>query len=655
MKDLPSPPEIGLIVMIMLLAFILRAGWHETAPGGWRDDELSNALVVSQHVLDGEVQLYYDDASGHEGLYHWMQAATMALFGPGVWGVRGTSMLLGAASVLLTYLLARRMYDPRVALLAAFLLAVSFWGMMYSRSGQRHILVTTTTLLGFWTLWSALPGDDEESDQPRWILFALAGAVTGIGFYSYFASRGVPLIVLAWLIAMAVLNRAYAVRVWRGVLLALGVAALLVIPLVIVLQGQPEAEARVKELALPIYDAQNGDFSTLGQYTLTTLSMFTHNGDDEALYNIPHRPVFGPLAGLLFWAGVILSLWWAFGLRRDPASAFLLLWLGAGLAPGVLSVPAASLGHTILAQSPTMILVAVAVITGIDALGERLPGVDGRVLLAAGVLLVGGWEAYRGIHDYYVIWPGDDFMRVLHHSDVVSAARAANAGGLTSERLAVAGYLTEPWDGQAVEVTLDDATVSALRWNPQYTRLYPAGGGFALVPAYLSDSWGVAELIPLIDSPYLYGMPNPPEWPGEPLEDFTNGLDLMAVSEITINKDGIAELTTTWQARDSLDLPSYALYSKPPAPGENANPRLAIFVHVLDETGSWAAGSDGLWIDPYTLQAGDVFTQRHTLDISGLASGRYSISAGLYDPVGGARVLTGDGSDYTVLRLDWER
>lgn len=655
MKDLSRPLEIGLIAVIVLLAFFLRAAWHESSPGGWRDDELSNALVVSGHVLDGEVQIYYDDASGHEGLYHWMQAATMALFGPGVWGVRGVSILLGTASVLLTYLLARQMYDPRVALLAAFLLAVSFWGLMYSRSGQRHVFVTTTTLLGFWALWSALPGADEEPNQPRWSMYALAGAATGIGFYSYFASRGVPLIMIAWLIAMAVLNRAYAGRVWRGILAATTVAVLLAIPLVVVLQQQPEAEARIEELALPIYDAQNGDFSTLGQYTLTTLSMFTHDGDDESLYNIPHRPAFGLLGGLLFWAGVIFSLWWAFGPRRDPASAFLLLWLGAGLAPGMLSVPAASLGHTILAQSPTMILVALAVVNASDALNERLPNIDRRILLISGVLLVGGWEAARGLRDYYVNWPQDDFMRVLHHSDVVSAARAAEAGELTSGRLAVAGYLTEPWDGQAVDVTLGDDTISPLRWNPQYARLYPAEGGFALVPAYLSDSWGTADLIPLIDSPYLYGMPAPPELPGESLEDFTNGLDLMAVSDLTIREDGNASLTTTWRAKRPLDLPPYILFSKPPAPGENADPRLAIFVHVMDADGQWAAGADGLWVDPYTLRTGDVFIQWHTLDVSGLPPGRYSIRAGLYDPVSGMRILTEEGADHTVMLDEWAR
>jgi hypothetical protein len=42
----------------------------------------------------------------------------------------------------------------------------------------------------------------------------------------------------------------------------------------------------------------------LSRYSLITLGMFTHEGDEEWLYNIPHRPVFGIVGGILFWAGV---------------------------------------------------------------------------------------------------------------------------------------------------------------------------------------------------------------------------------------------------------------------------------------------------------------------------------------------------------------
>ncbi|MEJ2149271.1 MAG: glycosyltransferase family 39 protein, partial [Chloroflexota bacterium] len=398
--------EVALVLCITLLALGLRAVGHWYAPRGWREDELSNALVVSQHVREGELRLYYDDASGHEGLYHWLQAGTMAVFGPGVWGIRGVSILLGTAAVALTYLLARRLFDWPTAAIAALLLAFSFWSLMYSRSGQRHISVTVTTLLSFYLMWRAVRRQDM-AEQSRGVVYhapmrnyLLAGVALGVGFYTYFAARGVPLIVIAWGVYLFLWARPLWRKTWRGLLVMLAVAALLAAPLVVILLRQPEAEARVAELAQPIDDARQGDFSTLGRYALTTLSMFTHDGDDEVLYNVPHRPVFGPLGALLFWAGVGLALVRSFGPSRDERHAFLLLWLGAGLAPGALSVPAASLGHTILAQPVAMIFPALALGEGARWLVKAGRPQQARAALLAGAMVLVGWEGARGIHDY---------------------------------------------------------------------------------------------------------------------------------------------------------------------------------------------------------------------------------------------------------------
>ena len=58
--------ELGLIVAITFFAFGLRLWQLEATPPGWRDDEIINSLVISQHVLDGDLAVYYADASGHE-------------------------------------------------------------------------------------------------------------------------------------------------------------------------------------------------------------------------------------------------------------------------------------------------------------------------------------------------------------------------------------------------------------------------------------------------------------------------------------------------------------------------------------------------------------------------------------------------------------
>jgi hypothetical protein len=82
--------------------------------------------------------------------------------------------------------------------------------------------------------------------------------------------------------------------------------------------------------------------------------MFHATGDPEWLYNIAGRPLFNLPGALLFALGVGIALWrW-----RQPRAALLFLWLALGLAPACVSIPAASLSHTIAAQPAVYLLVA---------------------------------------------------------------------------------------------------------------------------------------------------------------------------------------------------------------------------------------------------------------------------------------------------------
>ncbi len=668
--------SLVLALGILLVAIVLRVGWHWYAPHGWREDELSNALVVSQHVLAGDVRLYYDDASGHEGLYHWLQAGTMALFGPGAAGIRGVSIACGVLEVLLLYLLAREMFNPRVAVIAALALAISFWGLMYSRSGQRHISVTVMALAAFYFLWRALhPTEESPSYFGFRILdfefrflsfnFLLAGLSLGVGFYTYFASRGVPLILLAFVVYLAIWQRSVLNKAWRGLLVTGLIAGAMGLPLFLILQANPEAEARVSELAAPIEAAREGDFSLIGGYALQTLSMFTHDGDPEVLYNVPNRPVFGPVGGGLFWGGVLWAAVQALG-RRDERCALLLLWLFAGLAPGALSMPPASLGHTILAQPAAMMMPALA----LDALWTRWRKIG--IALAAVFL---AWEGVRGPCDYFLVWPTDSFNRVLHHSDLHEAAVLLNAEPEDVRDVVIGSYLLEQWDQQVMRLDLDPSREWRVRaFEPRSAMLYPAGDGTArwVLPAYLRDSWAESYLLdPLpMSTPYAYyrdtssfsalfeveGDSIAPQESGVETRHavslqtrFDNGLALLAVSEITREGDVLA-LVTAWEVGEALTLPERPLFSKPPAPGQDDTPRLAIFVQLLDDAGQRVTGWDGLGIDPYTLYPGDRFLQRHDIPMQDVAPGEYTVVVGLYNPMTGERHRDAlSGQDHVVL------
>ncbi len=318
--------EFWLIVAITFMAFVLRLWQLGHFPPGWRDDELINSLVISQKVLDGDLAVYYADASGHEALYHALNAAMLGLFGANWVGIRLLSAFLGTLAVPLTYLLGRKLFGRSVGLVAAAGLAFSFWGLMYGRFGLRHITMPVLVTAAFYFFWRGFEKRDrtlrlrsgqglEIRDFRRSISnypitnYLITGVFISLGFYTYFAGRGVPLILLAFMGVVWLLARPRFYKNWRGWVVMLVGTAVLAIPLIFTLQAQPEAEGRVGELAVPLVEARAGNFEPLQEYVVTTLGMFHATGDDEWLYNIPNRPLFGTVGAIFFWGGVLLALW----------------------------------------------------------------------------------------------------------------------------------------------------------------------------------------------------------------------------------------------------------------------------------------------------------------------------------------------------------
>ena len=222
--------------LITLLGFGLRVWALESFPPGWRDDELIESLVISRNILGGDLAFYYADASGHEALYHALNAVFLALFGPTGLGIRLLSAVLGTLAVPLTYALGRRLFGAAVGLSAATLLAVSFWGLMYSRVGIRHSLTPVLALVAFFWFWKAMEAGrgagvqgsrgDKSAPAPLHprspaplLPFAASGLFLGLGFHSYFASRGAPLVPAAFVGYLLLVAPGRLRGKWRGCLL----------------------------------------------------------------------------------------------------------------------------------------------------------------------------------------------------------------------------------------------------------------------------------------------------------------------------------------------------------------------------------------------------------------------------------------------------
>ena len=704
-------------VVVTLLAFGLRVVALANVPPGWRDDELIETLVISRNILGGDLRFYYPDASGHEALYHALNALFLAWFGPGALGIRLLSAFLGTLAVPLTYALARRLFGPAVALTAAALLAVSFWGLMYSRVGIRHVTTPVLALAAFWAFWQAMMADGRPpttdrrqkwgreqnalpwnlepgtwnllgqrsavSGRPSVVFFAAAGLFLGLGFHSYFASRGAPLIPLAFLGYVALVAPGVLRRSWRGLLVMAGVAALVALPLTLAIAAQPAAEARVGELALPLTEALAGDFGRLLDHAAAALLMPHAAGDPEWLYNVPGRPLFGPVVAIAFWLGVALAAWSAIkgiikrkestdytdytdlrGLQSVKSvdafsSAFVLIWWLVGISPSVLSVPPASLGHAILAQPAFYILAALPVgaLAGWARLSGRRRGAAAGLLAA---LLV-GLTAARDLPAYFGEWPARGMVRYLYRADVDDVADFVlrDPTAPWPADFGITGLLAGPWDREALELELGGRDDVRPRWyDPRRALLLWPDVSFAGYPGVESPYAAVFEPLPQdsqLPGDYILSRVAPPVTPtldgqvvlNEAPQCFANGLCWSAA----VYDAAGGWLEVQWQVERALDLPPLPLISNPPPPGVYAGPRLTVFAQLVGPDGAFLIGDDGLWVDPQTLHAGDVFLQRHALPTP--AGGQAAaVLFGLYDPMTGERILTVDGADHVRLEIE---
>ncbi len=648
---------------LTLVAWGLRLVALESAPPGWRDDELIHIHTLSGELFNGHFPLYFTGASGHEPLYHYLNAGLHAVLGYNVLSGHLLAVWCGTLAVPLTFKLTQRLFGFLPATLAALALSTSFWSLMYSRFALRQISLPLLTLAAFYLLWRLLSDRPPARSAIRPAF--LAGLALGASLYTYPASRVLPALVAIMALYLVLFHRDVFRRTWRALALALIVVLVLALPLAsAIAHGASEAaaqgigaDARLVELARPIRALRDGDPDPLLENIWLTLGMFHATGDPEALYNIPDRPVFNLVDGALFWAGVLICMWrW-----RTPRYFFLLLWLGAGLSPTVLSVPPASLSHSILIQPLAYLLPALALTEGYRWLQTRFKLTTQAPLWVAAALVFLLPTAYRDLRDYFVRWPRLSYVRFLYRADYRDAARYLDEQS-ESRDWAVGSLLMGPWDRLALDVDVQRDDLTLRLFNPQRALLYPTGlePGAVLLPSYPPPAPSIERLLRQ-DNPTDPGHPRPTlttyrlatraEWQNAPLAQFDNGLDLVAVVwEALPPPEPGQEMTllTYWMVAAPLQLPPMPLVANPPPPGIYAGPRLAVFAHLLAADGTLVAGDDGLWVDPLTLRPGDRFIQIHHFAWPAQPlPGSYTVEMGLYDPFNGERWLARSETDLT--------
>ena len=187
-----------LLVIIVTLAFLLRFWQLAKIPVGFNDDEAAfgyNAYSILKTGRDEWGRLLPFPAFESFGDwklsgYFYLTVISEAIFGLNEFATRFPSALFGVAAVFTTYLLATRLFNKRMGLLASLLLAISPWHIVASRNAfESDLLVFFTSLAAYFFL--------KFEDNKKYLLVSLV--IFCASFYIYRSSWVfVPLFVL-WL------------------------------------------------------------------------------------------------------------------------------------------------------------------------------------------------------------------------------------------------------------------------------------------------------------------------------------------------------------------------------------------------------------------------------------------------------------------------
>ena len=576
-----------MMVMVLLVAAILRLyGLNNVSPPGLEHDEVANWLI-DQNILAGEHAVYFTAAYGHEAGFHYVQSGFVALLGDHALALRLPAAFAGLLLVAVTYRLNCLLFGRRIALIVAALTAVLLWPVFYSRLGLRAILLPLLSGLSayfWWRGWQC-----ERAASYRW--WAMAGLLAGLSLHTYMAARVVPIFYVLWLVYLTVFERTKLRQQWLGIALFWLVYLLVAAPLVSYLWQNPEAEYRITEVDAPLRALQAGDWQPVLVNSVKIAGMFGFRGDMLWRQNVAGRPVFEPLAALLFYIGVGVCL---AGIRNSR-SAFVFFWLSTAIIPSVVTIDAPS-SIRIINILPFLATPIAIVIHNSPNLSTVFPQLSTKLMYSALFFLyffyIGWtWQAL------FFIWPQQEEVQFVWQSALTEVAAFLDK---QEEETAVAiiGWTPTTMDPPTMALSLyrQDLIVRYVGTvhTPVTTLLLPASGtGKAQIfrPTILPLHPLLAEKLPpgqtiAASSFTLYELDTTSQ-PLPPLQQtatFDNEFFLRGYESLSTSDSNY--LLTYWQVIN-------------PASG----PR-QIFLHGLDEMGQLVTQYDRLDGDASTWQKG---------------------------------------------------
>jgi uncharacterized membrane protein len=308
------------------------------------------------------------------------------------WVLRVVSAVAGTLAIPGMYVLGTAAWNRRAGLLAAALLAGSFWHVHFSRIGFRAILAVLVLTWAFALLLAGLR-KMRSGEKFGSALVVAGGALAGLGLHTYIAFRAmaIPLLAVGALAAWNARLKKEAGTVARALVLAGIAAAVVAAPMLWHFSRNPGSfSGRASDVSI---FAGGQPALTLARNVGLEVGMLVWQGDSNWRHNYPPAAALPLLLAPFFAYGLWSTFSRAWQTRgRELGDAGVAVLFLAALMPAVLSaegVPHALRG--ILLIVPAVLATAFGLLRTWYRFEERGWRVAGAVLVACAVLY-GAWH-----------------------------------------------------------------------------------------------------------------------------------------------------------------------------------------------------------------------------------------------------------------------
>ena len=294
----------GLLLTIILLGFFLRFLNINHAPPGVYPDEAVNGIDALKAIHTGNYAWFYTANSGREGLFINLTAFCFKIFGISVLSLKLPAILCGTFTILGIYLLTKELFRKnRIALIATYLVAVSYWAINFSRIAFRANMLPLVLVFSFYFIFRGLR-------TKKWLNFVLGGFIFGIGFHTYIAFRITPVILIAILLSFLFSRKNFLKDYWKKILVFIIFTIISAAPILYTFYIHPEyLESR--SASISVFSPEvNGGHPIKSFLRSFSLSLVKYNfwGDQNWRHNYPPYPILDLISGVTFLFGLIYSL-----------------------------------------------------------------------------------------------------------------------------------------------------------------------------------------------------------------------------------------------------------------------------------------------------------------------------------------------------------